>query len=156
MTAIQIPEHQQIGIMSWYYQLTQSSCKYSITILLVKQVLINQSLVIIVKCLYISFPTIFSSSSSFSGPLSLTSLLHLLQVLHVWSPCCLIRSWLWPTSETHVEFFAIKTAMPFLYHMTTNLTSLKNARGSRRLVSKLLQSGPEHFLLAPNKSYPQS
>lgn len=44
-----------------------------------------------------------------------------------------------------MEFFVIKMATPFLYHMTTNLTSSKNARGSKRLVRKLLQSGPADF-----------
>lgn len=60
----------------------------------------------------------------------------LFQELHVWWPCCLIRSWRWLMLETHAEFFAIKTAMPFLYRTTTNLTSSRSVRGSRRPVSK--------------------
>lgn len=85
-------------------------------------------------------PTFSCSFSSFSGPLLFSPLLHLFQALHVWWPCCLIRSWRWPTSETRAESFAIKTAMPSLYRTTTNLTSWKNARGSRRLVREQLQS----------------
>ena len=66
--------------------------------------------------------------------------LHLPQVPHVWWPCCPIRSWPWPTWEIHAESCAIKTAMPFLYRTTTNLTSSKSARGSRRLVSETFLS----------------
>lgn len=84
-------------------------------------------------------PSLFFLSVSGPPPLPL------FQVLHVWWPCCLIRSWRWPTLETHVEFFAIKTATPFLYRTIINLTSSKNARGSRKLVRKQLQSRPIDF-----------
>lgn len=72
-------------------------------------------------------------------PLWFSHISSLFQALHVWWLCSLIKSWLWLTSETLVEFCVIKMGKPFLYRMTINRTSSRNARGSRKPVRKLLQ-----------------
>lgn len=86
---------------------------------------------------YYNFTALFLCSKHLPvGPSHSLSLLHLFQVLPVWWPSCLIRSWPWPTWETRGVSSVIKTATLFPYHTTTNLTSWKNARGSRKPVRK--------------------
>lgn len=92
--------------------------------------------------IYYNFPALFFHSKHLPvGPSRSLSLLHLFQVLPVWWPSCLIRSWPWPTWETRGASSVIKTATLFPYHTTTNLTSWKNARGSRKPV----RNGPAYF-----------
>ena len=108
-----------------------TACNHSLIVIVIVQVSIFYS-----KMWNITTFLPFVCTAGISHSLSL----HLFQGPHVWWPYCLIRSWMWPTLETRGVSSAIKTATPFLYRMTTNLTSWKNARGSRKPVRKQMKA----------------